>query len=303
MRIRVAAHTVLVALAVACGGGPTAPSSDSPARSVEIGVGGGGDAVLAPGGSLQLWARTQDKDGGTTDITNVAIWQSSDPTVATVAPGGIVRASKVGPLTISATFGKLSASLPVQIIGCLATVTPSKVIYSALGGFGTATVTLSQGDCRWTASSSDSSWLPIFVPAPVSGSGQISYSVRVNNSQEPRSGTIKIDVPGGRGAALTVNQDKPSCSMALIPPARTVPAAGGSFTVDLVASPDTCEWVVSGFEGGNLRISGPRSGTGNATIAYSLVPNQLAFTPTYTIEVRSASNDSPPARHTVTQLR
>jgi hypothetical protein len=124
MRRSLAAQSVFICLAVACGGGPTAPTSDSPAQSIELGVAGGADPVLAPGISLQLWARTRDKDGGNTDITNVAVWQSSDPSVATVSPGGTVRAAKEGPLTVSATFGKLSATLPLQIIGCLATVTP-----------------------------------------------------------------------------------------------------------------------------------------------------------------------------------
>jgi hypothetical protein len=304
MRARLAAQSVFICLAVACGGGgPTAPTSDSPARSIELGVSGDGEPVLAPGGSLQLWARTHDKDGGNTDITNIAVWQSSDPTVATVSAGGTVRAAKAGPLTVSAVFGKLSATLPLEIINCLATVSPSKVIYSALGGSGTVIVTLGQGDCRWTASSSDPSWLSLFTPPPISGSGQIGYFVQVNNTPQSRTGTITIEVPGGRGAAVSVTQDKPSCSLVLTPAARTVPAAGGSFTVDLSATPDTCDWVVSGFEGGNLRINGPRSGRGNATIAYTLSPNQLTFSPTYTIEARPVANDAPPARHIVTQAR
>ena len=125
----------------------------------------------------------------------------------------------------------------------------------------------------------------------------------MNNSPEPRTGTITIEVPAGRGAALSVTQDKPSCLLALTPPGRTVPAAGGSFSVDLLTSPDTCEWVVSTFDAGNLRIVGPRSGRGNATIGYTLSPNQFTFAPVYTIEVRPAANDGPPARHTVTLSR
>ena len=80
-------------------------------------------------------------------------------------------------------------------------------------------------------------------------------------------------------------------------------AEGGSFSVDLSASPATCDWVVSAFEGGNLLITGPRSGRGSATNGYRLLPNQLPSAPSYTMEVRPAANDAPPARHTVTQTR
>ncbi len=288
----------------ACGSsGPTAPTSDSPAQSVEVGVAGGGEAVVAPGGTLQLWARTHDKDGGTTDVTNVAIWQSSDPSVAIVAPGGLVRVAKVGAATISATFSKYSGTLPLSIIACIATV-PPKVVYTARGGYSTVAVTLSQSDCRWTASSSDSTWLTVYSgPPPASGSGTVNYQVAVNNTTEARTGTIKIDVPDGRGATLTVVQDKPSCSLVLTPAARTVPAEGGSFTVDLAASPDTCEWYVMAYEGGNLKIVGPRTGRGNATIAYTVSRNTFPFSPFYSIEVYPALNDSPPARHTISQQR
>lgn len=299
-------HAVIAcaaAFAMACGSsGPTAPTSDSPAREVEVGVAGGGEAVLAPGAPLQLWARTKNKDGSTTDVTNVAVWQASDLSIATVSSGGLVRATKAGAVTVSASFAKLSASLPLTVISCIATV-PPRFVFTANGGFATLPVTLSQSDCRWSAVSSDSSWLSVFVPQAVSGTGNVNYQVAVNNSAEPRTGTIRIDVPDGRGAAVAIVQDKPSCSFVLSPPARTVPAAGGAFSFDLVTSPATCQWRVTAFEGGNLKLTGPRSGSGNATIGYTLAANTLAFSPTYSIEVSAILNDSPPARHTVTQLR
>ncbi len=303
---RTAAALVAAGIAVAmaaCGGkGPTAPTSDSPAQSVEIGVAGGGEAVAAPGGTLQLWARTHDKDGGTTDITNVAIWQSSDPAVATVDRSGLVTVAKTGAVTISAAFSKYSGTLPLTIVACIATA-PPRIVYNARGGYGTLTVTMSRSDCRWSASSTDSPWLSVYPSQSASGSGPLNYSVQVNNTPDPRTGTIKIDVPDGRGTTVTIAQDKPSCSMVLTPAARTVPAEGGAFTVDLAVSPATCEWYVSAYEGGNLKITGPRSGRGDATLSYTMSRNTFPYTPMYSIEVYPTLNDSPPARHTITQLR
>ena len=257
---------------------------------------------MAPGGTLQLWARTHDRDGGTTDITNVAIWQSSDLDVATVNRSGLVSVAKSGAATISAAFSKYSGSLPLSIVACIASA-PRRVLYNARGGYGTLTVALSQSDCRWTASSSDSTWLNVFLVQPVSGTGPVNYSVQVNNTTERRTGAIKIDVPDGRGTTVTIEQDKPSCSLVLTPVSRTVPREGGSFTVDLAASPATCEWYVSAYEGGNLKIVGPRSGRGDASIAYTVAPNTLPFSPLYAVEVYPALNDSPPATHRITQLR
>ncbi len=300
---RVLAAGIVMLAVAACGSkGPTAPTSDSPAQSVEVGVAGGAEAVVAPGGTLQLWARTHDKDGGTTDVTNVAIWQSSDPSVATVGRSGLVSVAKTGAATISATYSKYSGTLPLNIIACIATV-PPRVVYNARGGYATVAVTLSQSDCRWTASSSDRSWLTVYTTPVVSGSGTLNYQVGVNNGPDSRTGTIKIDVPDGRGATFTVAQDKPSCSLVLTPAARTVPSEGGSFTVDLAASPATCEWYVSAYEGGNLKLTGPRTGRGNATIAYTMSRNTFPYSPMYAIEVYPALNDSPPARHLITQLR
>jgi hypothetical protein len=219
-----------------------------------------------------------------------------------VSRDGIVRAAKVGPATISATFSKYSGTLALTIVGCLATA-PARIAFKAIGGTATLPVALSGSDCRWAASSSDPGWLQVYLTPPSSGSGSVSYSVSLNNTGDTRTGNITIDVPGGRGATVTIVQDKPSCVLALSPSSRTVPASGGAFTVDLTATPDSCEWTVNAYEGGNLKITGPRSGRGNATIAYTVAPNTFTYSPYYTIEVWPLLRDMPPTLHTIQQLR
>src|SRR5262245_54280937 len=145
MIVRRAAPVFVLALwtAASCGGGntptpvaPTPPPAPAGPAAITVGTAGNVESALAPGTTLQLWATARAVDGTTTDVTNVAVWQSSDPSVASVSPAGLLRATLEGSVTISAVYQQVTGSLKADIRkpGCEATILPARLVYNAFGG-------------------------------------------------------------------------------------------------------------------------------------------------------------------------
>lgn len=76
---------------------------------------GGLTAPLLAGTTRQTVAIAVYGDDSTADITPWAIFSSSDPAVAEVAPGGFVTLKQPGATVIEATYGGKSAQLPIQV--------------------------------------------------------------------------------------------------------------------------------------------------------------------------------------------
>ena len=115
--LRAAAAVAAVAvIAVACDkkSPPTTPSAR--VTQVQVGVAGNAQAVLAPGESKQLFAIAMNSDGTTMDVTNLATWQSSNPSLATVSTGGLLAAAAEGAVDVSATYSTVRGSS--KSLGC-----------------------------------------------------------------------------------------------------------------------------------------------------------------------------------------
>src|SRR4051812_26647738 len=121
-----AAMTCALLLAVSgCGGSspaptqPTTPAAPTPApvtvTEVRVGTAGNAATVVAPGVTLQLFAQAVNSDGTVIDVTNVALWQSSNPIVATVSAGGLLTAAAEGALDVSASYSNKSGSLHADV--------------------------------------------------------------------------------------------------------------------------------------------------------------------------------------------
>lgn len=81
-----------VATLAACGGAPTAPTALTLSQTA---------LTAARNTTVQL--TLQARDGATADVTHLAMWSSSNPTVATVT-AGLVSVVGLGPATISAQY-------------------------------------------------------------------------------------------------------------------------------------------------------------------------------------------------------
>jgi hypothetical protein len=104
---------------VGCGGSGPLPTPTAPAMLQSVSVG-----ALRAGlaGQLQLFATGHFSDGGR-DVTSLATWSSSDPTVATLAPpatpvGVLLTMLKPGATTITATYQDKTAVLSFQLGYC-----------------------------------------------------------------------------------------------------------------------------------------------------------------------------------------
>ena len=299
----------------ACGGGsgtpgpPTAPQPPAPAApavtAVTVGTAGNVPAVLAPGTTLQLWATAATADGASTDITNTALWRSSNPERATVSNTGLLSAAAEGTVDISATHQSVGGSLHLEIRrrGCEVTLSPERLVFSAFGGAANVEVRATASECRWTVRS-DASWLRLNIDPNRSGSGAFDYVVPPNSTTESRSARLLVAVGGGPTAVQEITQEKPrSCSYVASPDEATFGRSGGSGSFQVIATPATCQWRVRndyGFLG--VRLTGATGGTGRGVVTYAVDPHSRDYTATAAIEISGLSSANPPGRH-VLQIR
>lgn len=101
----------LAVLAAACGGEATAPGSSRPVASVTMAL--AVDTVLI-GESIAVTVRTLDDSGAVLADRPVA-WSSSDSTVLSVSPGGVIVARHPGSATLRASSGDASASHTLHV--------------------------------------------------------------------------------------------------------------------------------------------------------------------------------------------
>ncbi len=110
--------------------------TDSPIASIVVTT---AQTIIQTGVSSPFNATATRADGTTSDVTQQAIWTSSDPTVATVtssSSGVIVKAVAVGSATISAAIGTVTGSLSITVIAPPLTsiaVTPASVTLNVNG--------------------------------------------------------------------------------------------------------------------------------------------------------------------------
>ena len=74
-----------------------------------------GTGSLAAGLSEQLTAQGSYSDGSTQAITSQVTWQSSDSTIATVSPSGMVMSLKAGTVVITASMNSVTANGSVTV--------------------------------------------------------------------------------------------------------------------------------------------------------------------------------------------
>jgi Carboxypeptidase regulatory-like domain/Protein of unknown function (DUF3761) len=103
--------TVVLAVAVGCGGSSSSPAS-TPASPTPTPTGtprslhvvGAPNSYIVVGDTAEFKAQATMSDNTVADVTNLAAWTTSDPTIFAVAAGGMVTALKVGSADIRATW-------------------------------------------------------------------------------------------------------------------------------------------------------------------------------------------------------
>jgi Big-like domain-containing protein len=324
-----AACWILALLASSCAkDGPVSPGERSGLARVQVGVLGNVPARVEPRHELQLWALAAGSDGGTTDVTNLAQWSSSNAAVASVGPGGLVSGVSEGRVVVKATYQSVTGQLDTEVtlvVGCsTSTLAPTSFVFGTNGwtrcsddggqyGQRVDVVASSQA-CTWTATS-DVPWLGMdcysraqtYTPSQ-SGSGSFFYRVDPNNTPSSRIGHITVSFQDGARIVHTVSEEAPTCSFTTSPLETTVPKEGGSASFDVVAVPSDCRWTISGLP--NYQVAPPlvalsrTSGTGSQRVDYRVVSANVGPTTGtrhLVIYINGLSGVNPPGTHTVVQ--
>lgn len=264
--------------------------------------------TVEAGGSLQLKALAFDGAGASRDVTETAIWQSSDPKTAVATSTGLVKGGQAGSVDISATVDGVSGRVRIDVTAMLAT--PRNCAAATLSSYAASftpfadvidtTVVTPFPDCRWTAKS-DSPWLTgdgaTFYDPGRSGDGRIVFNVADNNTLAARVAHLTVTFTDGKTLVFTVTQAAPSCVFVLSPAERSAPYAAISGSFDVQASPSTCSWTawidprISPVW--NLRASG--GGTGVGSVTYSVNPPANHTRISFPIQIRGANPLDPPA--------
>ena len=157
---------------------------------------------------------------------------------------------------------------PGPIPSCNYFVSPQGVTIGSGGGTGLALVSTSP-DCAWT-SASNAPWIVIESGGSGTGSGAVGYRVAPNTTGAERTGTLTI-----AGQTHTVVQEGgPLCTFTLAPASATVPAAGATLSVSVLASNPSCAWTAVSNSAWISIVSGA-SATGTGTVRYTVAANSV----------------------------
>ena len=313
--MRTVASACMIVLMSACGGDrptpstPTGPAPITPAPAapptLRVSVKSPSTNVVVPGRTVSLTAVLVDPDGRTRDVTESAVWQSSNPSAATVA-AGVVSAAAEAVVDIKATYQNVSEQTQIHVRrtceAATASITPETARLKAMEYQTSVVVKVASSDCRWVAIPEGS------FPRQVdnddeSGDGAFSYYVGTNNLATPRSGKIRVIFPDGSTLFHTFIQDEPLCSYVPVPASVVLPAPGGSGSFKLVTTPETCRWRLEQYEGRlgeGMSITSPRQGIGSTTVSYRIAHPKDRPSSSYPVYILPGDRtSSPDALHSI----
>lgn len=188
---------------------------------------------------------------------------------------------------------------------CTYSINPLTINVTANGGVNQVTVNTNSGQCAWQFSTNAPDWINLSAQGAVNNSvtagGVLQVSVLASSLPTPRTGTVLIQ-GGGANATIVVNQGAAQCSMTLNPTSATLPVTGGGSSFNVQTS---CTWSAtsnttwiavtppaSTVGSGGSTTTGPPTvtGTGNGSVAYTVMPNTCVNPLTGSIIVTSQPN-------------
>ncbi|MFN0166441.1 MAG: BACON domain-containing protein [Bryobacteraceae bacterium] len=131
--------------------------------------------------------------------------------------------------------------------------------------------------CTWSVSSNAAWATPQNATSGTSTGASVTilFSISANSGGTPRHGAIFATVNGINAANFALDQNSTSCTYSFSPPTLNVPAAGGSGSFVISASPSDCWWSGTGSTPSWLTVSLQSGGT----YSYSAQPNSGASRP------------------------
>ncbi|MGI4979374.1 MAG: beta strand repeat-containing protein, partial [Janthinobacterium lividum] len=245
---------------------------------------------LPSGGVQQMLVTANFSDGTSQNVTNSAVYTSSNPAVVTVGPDGMLHSVGTGTATVQITVGSATTQLPVTVTQAALTgitLTPSSVNLAAgTNQQFTATGTYTDGSTQdltatltWTSSAPS--------VATVNATGNVAVV---------GAGSVTITATGPNGVTGTVNLNTTSAvptAIAVTPSSVTLPAgqtqqfaatatmSDGSqqnVTSSVWWSVDGNSAVISNSAGSNGLLSTTAAGNVNVVAHLGSVLGQAAVT-------------------------
>src|SRR6202043_2517548 len=110
-------------------------------------------------------------------------------------------------------------------------------------------------------------WITGGTPGSGAGNGTVNFSVSVNSSGTPRTGTLTV-----AGQTFTVTQQAAACSYSLDHTSQSISAAGGAGTPILIRAARGWGWTAASNAPWITGVT-PGSGAGNGTVNFSVSVN------------------------------
>jgi RHS repeat-associated protein len=196
---------------------------------------------------------------------------SLDTVNASSSTGGAVKAYEPPPTPLP-PLTKLreyvyagSRMISSEEKSCVPTLSPNGASLPEVGGTGSVNVSTPSG-CSWVATS-NAGWITITSGSSGAGAGTVGYSVAANGGPQ-RSGTITVN---GQAFNITQAPNPASCNYSLNKTSEPIGVQGGSGALVLTTG-GGCPWTASS-NAGWLSVTSPASGSGSATINYSVAAN------------------------------
>ena len=154
-----------------------------------------------------------------------------------------------------------TSTAPGDVPRCSVTVATTNSAIPAAGGSGRVNVTTTR-ECAWTAST-DVAWLSLTTAATGQGEGFVEFRVAANPDPVTRRGSVMLN-----DQRAEVAQEGSDCAITLSESGSTFSQAGGTGTINVVASSPLCTWTATSNAPWITITSAP--GKGSAAVSFSV---------------------------------
>jgi hypothetical protein len=236
----------------------------------------------------------------TRTVTSTVSWIIVSPEITTAPTtytsfqiqGNSTGAARTGVVVID---GQAAITVTQGTAACVTAVTPPSAAFPVLGGEATFSVQTTTPDCYWNVGGFPSpplgsnpfspGWLAHtgtnvfgltghFAAFDV-GSRSFAVAASINLGSGERTATLVFGGGfSGSGPSVTISQAAPTCQFTFMPSSITIPANGGSATVNLTGQGSDCSYTTEILSGvGDVTVTSGASGTAPASVTISMTPN------------------------------
>jgi hypothetical protein len=198
------------------------------------------------------WTATTDDDW----ITLSTSTGTGDGTVDYVVAFNPEASPRTGRISVGGQIHTVTQQASCAVVD----LNPAEATIDATGGSGSVSVVVSRPDCEWTAET-DADWITL-ENASGTGAGTFDYTVGEYDGVAERTGVVTV---GEKTFTLTQSS---SCNVTLDPTEASFEPAGGSGSIAVTTSLESCEWSAS-TEDDWITIT-TASGTGDGTVDYEV---------------------------------